>query len=246
VPNESGSPGHAASRRPGDDKKRPPRAFFGRRKGHPLKPRQAALFDALLPRLALDLSRPAPDDLQTLFATPVDDLRLEIGFGGAEHLIAQAQAHASTGFIGTDAFVDAIGKVLVAIDTHKLSNIRLHFGDASELIDWLPDAALSRIDLLYPDPWPKRRHWKRRFVQDDSLKRLARILKKGGELRFATDIADYAGYALVRALRSKDYVWTAECAADWRQPWPGYGGTRYEAKARREGRRPAYFIFERA
>jgi tRNA (guanine-N7-)-methyltransferase len=245
VPNEPRSPGQAPSRRPGDDKKGTPRAFFGRRKGHPLKPRQAALFDALLPRLALDLAGPAPADLTALFATPVDDLRLEIGFGGAEHLIAQAQAHPHAGFIGTDAFLNAMGKVLVAIDTYKLSNIRLHFGDASELIDWLPDAVLSRIDLLYPDPWPKRRHWKRRFVQDDSLKRLARILKKGGELRFATDIADYAAYALVRVLRSKDYVWTAECAADWRQPWPDFDGTRYEAKARREGRRPAYFIFSR-
>ena len=245
MPNESGSPDHAASRRPGDDKKGAPRAFFGRRKGHPLKPRQAALFDTLLPKLALDLSQSAPDDLRKLFAAPVNDLRLEIGFGGAEHLIAQAQAHPGTGFIGTDAFVNAIGKVLVAIDTHKLSNIRLHFGDASELIEWLPDAVLSRIDLLYPDPWPKRRHWKRRFVQDDSLKRLARVLTTGAEFRFATDIADYAAYALVRVLRSKDYVWTAECAADWRQPWPDFDGTRYEAKAKREGRRPAYFNFSR-
>jgi len=232
-------------RRRGDDKDGAKRAFFGRRKGHSLKPRQAALFDTLLPRLALDLNQPAPADLHALFAAPVGALRLEIGFGGAEHLIAQAQAHPRTGFIGTDAFVNAMGKLLVAIDTCKLSNIRLHFGDASELIDWLPDATLSRIDLLYPDPWPKRRHWKRRFVQDDSLKRLARILKKGGELRFATDIADYAAYALVRVLRSRDYVWTAECAADWRQPWPDFDGTRYEAKAKREGRRPAYFIFGR-
>jgi tRNA (guanine-N7-)-methyltransferase len=147
------------------------RAFFGRRKGHPLKPRQAALFDALLPRLAVDLTKPAPADLRTLFATPVDDLRLEIGFGGAEHLIAQAQAHPRTGFIGTDAFVNAVAKALAAVDEHKLANIRFYFGDASELLDWLPNAALSRIDLLYPDPWPKRRHWKRRFIQDDNLRR---------------------------------------------------------------------------
>ena len=221
------------------------RAFFGRRKGHPLKPRQAALFDALLPRLALDLAKPPTADLRTLFAAPVDDLQLEIGFGGAEHLIAQAQARPGTGFIGTDAFVNAIAKALVAIDENALANIRLHFGDASGLLDWLPDAALSRIDLLYPDPWPKRRHWKRRFVQDESLKRLARILKKGGELRFATDIADYAAYALARVLRSKDFTWTAECAEDWRKPWPDFSGTRYEAKAKREGRTPAYFIFRR-
>jgi tRNA (guanine-N7-)-methyltransferase len=228
-----------------DDQYKSSRAFFGRRKGHALKPRQAALFDALLPRLALDLGKPAPADPHALFAHKVDDLRLEIGFGGAEHLVAQAQAHPHTGFIGTDAFINAIAKALVAVEAHKLANIRLHFGDASELIDWLPGASLSRIDLLYPDPWPKRRHWKRRFVQDESLARLARILKPGGELRFATDIPGYAEYALTRILRSPDFVWTAECADDWRKPWAGFSRTRYEAKAIREGRTPAYFIFRR-
>jgi tRNA (guanine-N7-)-methyltransferase len=99
--------------------------------------------------------------------------------------------------------------------------------------------------LLYPDPWPKRRHWKRRFIQDDSLKRLARILKSGGELRFATDIADYAAYALARVLRSQDFVWTVERAGDWKNPWPDFSGTRYEAKAKREGRVPGYFVFRK-
>ena len=221
------------------------RAFFGRRKGHALKPRQAALFDTLLPQVALDLTKPAPADLRTLFATPPDAVRLEIGFGGAEHLIAQAQSHPTVGFIGTDAFINGVAKALSAIDVHKLTNVRLYFGDASELIDWLPDAGLSRIDLLYPDPWPKRRHWKRRFIQDESLKRLARILKSGGELRFATDIGDYATYALARVLRSPDFVWTAEQASDWRKPWADFSGTRYEAKAKREGRMPAYFIFRK-
>ena len=210
-----------------------------------MKPRQAALFDTLLPRIALDLAKPAPADLRALFDKPLDAVRLEIGFGGAEHLIVQAQAHPQSGFIGTDAFINGVAKALVAIDAHKLSNIRLYFGDASELLDWLPGAALTRIDLLYPDPWPKRRHWKRRFIQDDSLKRLARILKSGGELRFATDIADYAAYALARVLRSPDFVWTAERADDWRKPWADFSGTRYEAKAKREGRAPAYFIFRR-
>ena len=221
------------------------RAFFGRRKGHALKPRQAALFDTALPHLALDLTKPAPADLRALFANPSGEVRLEIGFGGAEHLIAQAQAHPRSGFIGSDAFVNAIGKALAAIDAGKLANIRLHFGDASALIDWLPAGSLARIELLYPDPWPKRRHWKRRFIQDDSLKRLARILTIGGELRFATDIADYAAWALARVLRSKDFAWTAEVASDWRKPWPDYSATRYEAKAKREGRVPAYFIFRR-
>src|SRR5262245_9945917 len=242
---KSGVPVSATSRQPGDKTTGPQRAFFGRRKGHALKPRQAALFDTLLPELALDLGKPTPSDLRTLFASAVGDVRLEIGFGGAEHLIAEAKAHPQIGFIGTDAFINAIGKALVAISDSALANIRLYFGDASELIDWLPDEQLSRIDLLYPDPWPKRRHWKRRFIQDESLKRLARILKHGGELRFATDIGDYSAYALARIARSGDFSWTAECANDWRNPWTGYAGTRYEAKALREGRKPAYFIFER-
>jgi len=221
------------------------RAFFGRRKGHALKPRQAGLLDTLLPKLEIDLSKPAPADLGTLFSS-AGEVRLEIGFGGAEHLIAQAQANPSVGFIGTDAFINGVAKALAAIDAHELKNVRLYFGDASELLDWLPAAALVRIDLLYPDPRPKRRHWKRRFIQDDSLKRLARILKTGGELRFATDIGDYAAYALARILRSPDFVWTAEGADDWRRPWPDFGGTRYEAKAKREGRVPAYFIFRKS
>src|SRR5690242_7437143 len=168
------------------------RAFFGRRKGHALKPRQAALFETLLPKVGLDLAQRPPAELRALFPHPVAGVRLEIGFGGAEHLIAQAQAHPDVGYIGTDAFLNGVAKALSAIDEYQISNIRLFHGDASELLDWLPPGSLARIDLLYPDPWPKRRHWKRRFVQDESLKRLARILNSGGEFRFATDIASYA------------------------------------------------------
>jgi tRNA (guanine-N7-)-methyltransferase len=220
------------------------RAFFGRRKGHPLRLRQAALFDTLLPKIAVDAGQPAPADLRALFAD-AGEVRLEIGFGAAEHLIAQAKSHPRVGLIGSDGFVNAIAKALAAIDAERLENLRLHHGDASALIDWLPRASLARIDLLYPDPWPKRRHWKRRFIQDDSLKRLARILRQGGELRFATDIADYAAYALVRVLRSREFEWTAETASDWRKPWADFSGTRYEAKAKREARAPTYFTFRR-
>jgi tRNA (guanine-N7-)-methyltransferase len=224
---------------------RPPRAFFGRRKGHPLRPRQSALFDTLLPRLAIDTGVAAPSDLRSQFAAGVDDLRLEIGFGGAEHLLVQAEEHPRTGFIGSDAFVNAMAKALAGIEDRKLENIRLHFGDAAQLIAWLPPASLARVDLLYPDPWPKRRHWKRRFVQDESLKQIARVLRADGELRFATDIPDYAAWTLLRVLRSPDFVWTADTADGWRKPWPGFAGTRYEAKAMREGRVPAYFIFRK-
>jgi tRNA (guanine-N7-)-methyltransferase len=224
---------------------REPRAFFGRRKGHALRDKQEALFSTLLPKLALPLAQPAPADLRALFAIPVNEVRMEIGFGGAEHLIAQAQQHPDVGYIGVEPFVNGMAKALAAIDTLALHNIRLHFDDAVALLDWLPPAALARIDLLYPDPWPKRRHWKRRFVQDDSLKALARLLRGGGEFRFATDIPHYAAWTLARIMRSPDFEWTAECAADWRAPWSGFVRTRYEAKAVREGRTPAYFIFRR-
>ncbi|MDO9411926.1 MAG: tRNA (guanine(46)-N(7))-methyltransferase TrmB [Pseudolabrys sp.] len=221
------------------------RQFFGRKKGHPLRARQIELFEDLLPKLACDLTKPAPSDLATLFPHDPKTLRLEIGFGGAEHLIAQAHAHPDAGFIGADGFLNAIGKALVSIDDNDIENVRLHHGDASDLIDWLPADTFTRIDLLYPDPWPKRRQWKRRFIQDDTLVRLARILKRGGELRLATDIPSYASYAMARIMRSDDFEWTAEVADDWRKPWNGWSRTRYEAKAIREERTPAYFIFRR-
>ena len=220
-------------------------AFFGRRKGRPLRTQQAALFDTLLPRLALDVKTPPPADLATLFPLPVDAVRLEIGFGGGEHLIAQAIANPRSGFIGCEAFVNGMAKALAAIAAHRLTNVRLHFGDATALIDWLPAASIARVDMLYPDPWPKRRHWKRRFIQDASIAALARILRPGGEFRFATDIPDYAAWTLARMLRSPDFTWTAERADDWRRPWPDFAGTRYEAKAIRAGRTPCYLTFRR-
>jgi tRNA (guanine-N7-)-methyltransferase len=225
-------------------KLRPDRAFFGRRKGHALRPRQVALFDTLLPRLALDLSAPAPGDLCSLF-NDADEVRLEIGFGGGEHLIAEALRGPRVGFIGGEPFVNGMAKALMLIEQHKLANIRLHHGDASDLIAWLPPASLAGVDLIYPDPWPKRRHWKRRFVQDKSIAAIAHLLRPGGEFRFATDIPDYAAWTLLRLLRSRHFTWTAERADDWRQPWAGFSGTRYEAKAKREGRSPCYLVFKR-
>lgn len=227
------------------DRRDTERAFFGRRKGKALRARQADLLNALLPHLALDLTEPPPASLRSLFSAPVADVRLEIGFGGGEHLIAEAIRLPDTGFIGVEPFVNGMAKALTAIETHGLQNIRLHHGDAADLLSWLPDAALSRIDLLYPDPWPKRRHWKRRFVQDNSIRALARILRRDGEFRFASDWADYSAWVLRRVVQSPDFVWTAERATDWRESWPHFSGTRYEAKAKREGRPPCYLIFRR-
>jgi tRNA (guanine-N7-)-methyltransferase len=221
------------------------RAFFGRRKGHKLRPHQARLIETLLPRLAVDLSRPAAAGLGTLFPSPVDDIQLEIGFGGGEYLIAQAQERPHTGFIGVEPFVNGMAKALAAIESGKLQNIRLHFDDAVNLIAWLPQSSLARIDLIHPDPWPKRRHWKRRFVQDAMVSRLARTLRPQGELRFVSDIADYAAWTLQRLLRSADFEWTAQGADDWRKPWPGFINTRYHAKAAREQRASCFLVFRK-
>jgi tRNA (guanine-N7-)-methyltransferase len=221
------------------------RAFFGRRKGHKLRPHHARLIETLLPRLAIELSDPAPAELSALFPVPVDDIQLEIGFGGGEYLIAQAQARPRTGFIGIEPFVNGMAKALAAIESGKLQNIRLHFDDAVNLMAWLPQRALMRIDLIHPDPWPKRRHWKRRFVQDATVSRLAHILAPGGEFRFVTDIADYAAWTLRRLLRSADFEWTAQGADDWRKAWPGFVNTRYHAKAAREQRASCFLIFRK-
>jgi tRNA (guanine-N7-)-methyltransferase len=223
----------------------PTRAFFGRRKGHKLRPRQAHLIETLLPSLAIDLSHPPPADLHSLFPVPVTDIALEIGFGGGESMINQALEVACTGFVGVEPFVNGMAKALAAIESHGLRNIRLHFDDAANLIEWLPDASLARIDLIHPDPWPKRRHWKRRFVQDDMVAQLARILRPGGQFRFVTDIADYAAWTLLRLLRSDAFEWTARCADDWRTPWPGFTRTRYHAKAAHEQRTSCFLVFRR-
>jgi tRNA (guanine-N7-)-methyltransferase len=221
------------------------RAFFGRRKGHTLKRTQAALIETLLPRLAVDLTTPAPKTLADLFPATPKQIWLEIGFGGGEHLIARAKANPDIGFIGVEPFVNGMAKALVAIDANKLTNIRLHFGDAIELLDWLPNESLSGVDLLYPDPWPKKRHWKRRFVQDETLAAISRVLNARGTFRFASDIPDYVAWTLQRVMRTHKLSWTAERADDWRLPWEGWVQTRYEAKAKREGRTPAYLIFTR-
>ena len=205
--------------------------------------------DSLLPRLALDLAAPAPARLATLFAQrsndAPDDLGLEIGFGGGEHLAAEARAHPNTGFIGCEPYVNGMAKILSQIEAHNIGNIRLFAGDASDLLAWLPPHSLVRIDLIHPDPWPKRRHWKRRFVQDATVAKMARVLRPGGEFRFVSDIDDYCAWTLAHLARSDDFAWTAERAIDWRQPWDGYTMTRYGSKAEREGRVAAYLRFRR-
>jgi len=220
-------------------------AFFGRRKGHKLRAHQADLIDHLLPHLALDIDAPAPQALGALFDPPVEAVRLEIGFGGGEHLIAEALAHPDTGFIGAEPYVNGMAKILARIEADNIANIRLYAGDAAALLAWAPPGSLARIDLIHPDPWPKRRHWKRRFVQDTMVGAMARVLRPGGEFRFVSDIDGYNAWTLAHLLRAPDFDWTAERADDWRKPWPDYTMTRYGRKAEREGRRANYLRFRR-
>jgi tRNA (guanine-N7-)-methyltransferase len=216
----------------------PATPLYGRRIGKPLRAAQRTLVATLLPTLKVDVT--APIEIATLFPFTPREVRLEIGFGAGEHLIAEAARQPQTGFIGCEPFLNGMARTLADLAAHPHPNIRLHDGDAQRLIAALPSGSLAGIDLLYPDPWPKRRHRKRRFVSDETLRELARVLAVGGTFRFATDIDDYCGWTLARLLRSADFDWPAVSAADWQRPWPHWTPTRYERKAVEAGRHPAY------
>jgi tRNA (guanine-N7-)-methyltransferase len=223
-----------------------PGSFFGRRKGKPLRPGQAERIEQLLPRLRVPLpALPAFLDPGTLFPTRPAEIWLESGFGGGEHLAHQARSHPEVGFIGIEPFLNGVAKLLGVVAEESLTNVRIWDEDATQFLPALAPGTIDRIYLLYPDPWPKRRQRKRRFVSDENLAALARVMRQGAELRFATDIDDYAGWALARVLRSPDFAWDAVQPRDWREPWADWPSTRYEQKARREGRGSAYLTFRR-
>ncbi len=198
----------------------------------------------LLPQVSLDMTSGALAP-ERLFARPIAELRVEIGFGDGARLIALAADHDKTGFIGCEPFVNGVAKALAGISERKLENIRLHSGDGRDVLEALPATSVNLIEVLYPDPWPKRRHNKRRIVSDEFLSACARVLLPGGKLRFATDIDDYCGWTLARILRSPDFTWTAEGPVEWLKPWEGWVPTRYEQKARQEGRTSVYLTFIR-
>ena len=219
-----------------------PLRSYGRIKARALKPRQEKLVETLLPQLAVDVS--APLDPRALFPA-AKVFVLEIGFGGGEHLAAQAAAHPDTGFLGVEPFLNGVGSCLRHIEEAGVANVRLHMGDARDVIAVLPDARLDRVDILFPDPWPKARHHKRRLVQADFVASLARIVKPGGEVRFATDWANYAAWTLEMFTHDRRFAWLAECAADWRNAWPGHVTTRYEDKKLGDCA-PVWLRFQRA
>jgi tRNA (guanine-N7-)-methyltransferase len=222
-----------------------PRAFFGRRSGKRLHHGQDALFREKLPQLAIKLPEAGRLDPKGLFPT-AETIAMEIGYGGGEHLARVAAENLTTGFIGCEVFSGGIAKLLQAIDEQGLSNIRLFTDDALKLLQALPDAALDRVYLLYPDPWPKTRHHKRRFVSPLTLSELARTIRPGGSFHFATDIEDYANWTLAHILRQPLFAFAPAAPGSWHTPYPGWQPTRYEKKARREGRLESfYFTFQR-
>jgi tRNA (guanine-N7-)-methyltransferase len=248
----------------GDDHTQQDLRSYGRRRGRAPSRRQAELGREVLPRVAVDIAQPAPASLAELFAPPVAEVWLEIGFGGGEHLVWQARANPGVGMIGCEPFQDGVVKVLSAIGDPRqsafcdpplpapggreaggLANIRVHADDARPLLRWLPAASIGRAFVLFPDPWPKARHRKRRIVSEATLGELARVLRPGAELRLASDDGDYAGAMLLAIGRQGGFHWTAEGPHDWRRRTADWPPTRYEEKALREGRRCYFLRFRR-
>ncbi len=219
--------------------------LYGRRKGPRLRPHHVGLLGQLLPKIRIDLSDANLADPKKLFAANIDQLWLEVGFGSGEHLAWQARSNPEVGLIGCEAFINGIAKLLSTIEADELDNIRIYDGDARELLAGFADGAIGRVFLLYPDPWPKRRHHKRRFINQHNLTEIHRIMKPGGELRIASDIPDYICWTLFEVRQHGGFEWLAEAPDDWRTRPGDWPATRYETKAIRENRTPCYLKFRR-
>ena len=226
----------------------PWRNFYGRTKGKTPKPAQERYLAEDLPRLRV----PGVDWDENPDRRPLDiaaltggaPLWLEVGFGGGEHMVHQAAANPGVTIIGAEPFLNGTAMTLGKIRRAGVANIRIHPGDARDLLDILPEGSVEKACLLYPDPWPKARHHRRRFVTDEHLQPLHRAMAPGAELRIATDIPDYVRQTLLEVPKA-GFEWLATGPADWRAPWGDWLSTRYEQKALREGRRPHYLTFRR-
>ena len=231
--------------------------FYGRRQGRKIRKAKSGLLDRFLPRIAISGTAPVT---KNMFGVPVDEIWLEIGFGNGEHLAGQALRHPHIGFIGAEVFKNGVANLLtlltgikesgdmpeqITLLPERVDNVRVWNEDVRLLFERIPDGSLSRVFLLFPDPWPKKRHASRRFVNPDNLKEIARILKKGGIFRIATDHKVYKSWALRRMTETPDFRWTAKTGNDWRYPPADWVETKYQRKAVAEGRRPIFLDFER-
>ena len=221
------------------------RSLYGRRQGPKLRPGRKRLLEDRLPEIGLAVAPGDRLEPGSLFDAAPAEIWLEIGFGGGEHLAALALAHPEIGFIGVEPFRNGVARLLEAVAQHGLSNVRVLMDDARLLLDALPAASLGRCFILFPDPWPKTRHHKRRIVNPETAAQLARITRPGGGLLLATDDAGYAGWMIEVMLAEPGFSWRAERAAHWREAPGGWVTTRYEAKARAAGRRPIFLEFTR-
>ncbi|HYM73678.1 MAG TPA: tRNA (guanosine(46)-N7)-methyltransferase TrmB [Stellaceae bacterium] len=219
--------------------------YYGRRRGRPLRAGQAERKTALLPQVAVTLSERGCLDVASLFPTVAREIWLEIGFGGGEHLAAQAERHPEIGFLGCEVFENGVVKLLGEVERRGLANVRIYADDARGLLAALPPRSVGRVFILFPDPWPKARHHKRRLIVPATLDRLAEIMADRAELRLATDDPDYLAWMLEHATRHRDFTWLARRPVDWRERPEDWPPTRYEAKARKAGRTPAFLRFER-
>ena len=225
------------------------RNFYGRLKGKGLRALQKKLLNDQLEKLSIPAVKYEinPDrkliELSDLFKN-VTSFSLEIGFGGGEHLVYQAERNPNIGFIGCEPYINGVAMLAGKLSKLELANVRIHPGDVRDLFDVLPDGSIDSVFLLYPDPWPKKRHHRRRFVTSEYLIELQRVMKTGALLKIATDIPDYVRQSLQEVCKHQ-FSWTATDAQDWRVCWSDWIPTRYESKALREGRRPYYLTFEK-
>ena len=226
---------------------RPAEKFYGRRKGHNLSDRQQSLVDELLPRISVkvDTVEEKALDAAALFETDPKEIWVEIGFGKGEHMAWQAEQHPHVGFIGCEPYLNGVVGLLTRIEENEIGNIRIYGDDARHVLEKLPDGSVDRLFLLHPDPWPKRRHAKRRFVNHGNLDEIARVLKDGGEFRVGTDDATYREWTAIIMSERNDFEWQAEKPSDWKDRPEDWPETRYNAKANREGRSAVYFRFKR-
>jgi tRNA (guanine-N7-)-methyltransferase len=221
------------------------RILYGRRRGRPLRRGRRDLIDTLLPQLSFALPGRGLLDPATLFPKPPVEVWLEIGFGGGEHLAVQADTHRETGFIGCEPFINGVASLLAKIKKEDLTNIRIFPDDGRALLECLAESSLGRVFILFPDPWPKKRHAKRRLISPQIVDVLAHVMKNNAELRLASDDPKYIRWMLEHVRRHGAFQWLAQGPADWWQRTPDWPATRYEAKSLRAGRSCAYLRFRR-